>query len=115
MIVGNKSTFAFEIIESRIEQGDLCTVNIYIDDQNICPFDNQIYLPAFVNSLECSADYLKRKIDYIKFEKHFIGLNAIEAHQLLMNNPDKDLENTMYEFHRFVDWGSTTDSVSYSD
>ena len=115
-VIGDKSTFAFEISESQIESGNLCTVNIYIDNKNICPFDNQAYLPAFVNSLKCSANYLKSKIDYIKFEHHFIGLNAIEAHQLLRKIRHEDFdsqkfEDEMYDFHRFIDWGETTDDV----
>ena len=59
ILVGNKSTFAFEIEESQIEDGNLCAVNIFIENQNICPFDNKAYLPASINSLSYTANYSK--------------------------------------------------------
>ena len=115
-VVGDKSTFAFEIGEFKVESSDWYEVNIYIGSKNICHVDNHPYLPQFICDLECDADYFKKKIDWIKFEQHFIGLNAMEAHQLLMNIGEDDFdsqefEDAMYEFHRVLKWSPTTDNV----
>jgi hypothetical protein len=46
-ILGNKKKFAVEIDELPLAD-DLCSVNIYTNNRNICCDDNEAYLPTFI-------------------------------------------------------------------
>jgi hypothetical protein len=117
-VFGDKSTFAFEIEEYTRESKNLRIVNIFVDRRNICCDDNTVYVPSFVNSLYSSANYLKKKIDYIKFEKFFFDKSVPEAHEFIKSTQDINslnhqiLGGEIYSFHQFLDWGTTTDNVT---
>ena len=114
--IGNQSSFGLEIGLQEVDNSNLRKVSIFVGNQNICVDDNLVYIPSFVSSLIASANYLKNKIDYVKFEKYFLGLSTVEAHEFIKNTANvvspeyKLVGGNIYGFHRFLDWGETTDN-----
>jgi hypothetical protein len=116
-LLGNKDIFAFEIGEKQKGEA-LLQVNIYIDGKNVCCDDNTVYLPQFYYTVKSTSEYLKKKIDYCKYEKYFWGKSTEEAHKWIesTNNENSaesnEFSDDIWKTYRFMSWGPTTDNVT---
>ncbi len=111
--VGDLNQFGFRIGPVGPEP-EIREVSIFIHGTDVTPFDNSAYLPTFISHLEADSKYLKQKIDYLKHDKLFHGLNLSEIHNLLLHGSPKIFRDerewsTVDEAHRFAQWGETTD------
>lgn len=112
-IIGKKEIFALELFDPE-QEAKTRVVNIFVAGRNLSCDDNTVFVPQFLLSLERSSESLKNKLDYLKFEKYFLGMCASDAHNFIVNSYDEKQqfdEGDMFEAHSFMRWGPTTDNV----
>lgn len=112
LLVGDLNRFGFQIANSPSSEL-IRKVSIFIGGQNLTPFDNSAYLPSFVSRLQATSEWLKGKIDYLKYEHLLSGLNLTETHNTLVHNHLAILTDAEWDLvskvHTFGDWGEITD------
>ncbi|MCA9173448.1 MAG: hypothetical protein KDB14_03095 [Planctomycetales bacterium] len=114
--VGDRAIFGFRIGPAE-PQCPMRDVNIFINGEDVTPEDPSVYLPSFLGLIQDTANRLEAKIDYLKHDSLFSGLNVTEVHNaLLHNNREVFVSDTewwsVHEHHRFGDWGETTDGFT---
>jgi len=115
MIIGNKSTFAFDIGQKRLET-QLRTVDIVIDNRYVCCDDNTVFLPQFIASLEYDIDRIVEN-DWNKYHEYIKGKSIGEIHEFILRTrtegtKEYDIEDDkIYPLHSLLDWGPTTDNL----
>lgn len=115
-VFGEKSLFAIEIDELTLNL-DMCNVNIYIKNVNLCCDDNSAYLPSFIRSMKSTISRLNINHKYQNFEHYFEGKSAKEIHAFLCRTRSPrsrfyGIENDkLYPSYSIFDWGETTDNV----
>lgn len=112
LVVGDLNRFGFQI-ELSSSSGPIRKVSIFMGGQNLNPFNNSAYLPSFVSRLQATSEWLKGKIDYLKYEQLLSGLNLTEIHNTLVHNHlailTDDGWDLVSQIYCFGDWGETTD------
>lgn len=116
MDVGVLNHFGFRIAPATDER-QLREVSIFIGGNDLTHRDNTAYLPSFLGQLAATSDALKRKIDYLKHEDLFRGMNVTQIHNLLLHGnadvfADEDEWWAVAAAHRFADWGETTNGFT---
>jgi len=115
MIIGNNSTFAFDIGQEQLET-NLRTVNIVIDNRYVCCDCNSAYLPQFIASMENDIDRIAKN-DWNKYHKYFEGKSISEIHEFILRtrteeSKEYDIEDDkIFPLHNFLNWGPTTDNL----
>ncbi len=113
--VGDCTRFGFQIAPQPFTQ-QIRAVTIFMGGTNLTPDNNLAYLPSFIGQLNTTSEWLKRKIDYLKYEQLFSSLNITEIHNSLVHNHlnilTDDEWDIVYRGHRFGDWGETTDDFT---
>ena len=107
---GNRSTFAFELGNFHEESTDLRTVDVYVNGRWLTCDDNVVYLPQFINSLNSDLDWVISPVGDKRDRPPFSDLSPVENHREMLRLADDD--NDLHLFHRFMDWGPTSDNVS---
>ncbi|KAI9133245.1 hypothetical protein [Acaryochloris sp. CCMEE 5410] len=115
LVVGDLNRFGFQL-GFHPSSKPMRKVSIFIGGQNLTPFDNSAYLPSFVNRLQATSEWLKGKIDYLKYEQLLNGLNLTEIHNTLAHNHLAILTDDEWDLvrkvHTFGDWGEITDDFN---
>jgi len=102
MLIGNKKIFAFLIDDLEEGSGDLQSVNIWINNEDVTYIDNIVYLPQFVQSLK--NDLLWMRSNRIK---ECIG---VKTEKDAVKKYFKELDEEAVKY-RFLNYGPTTDDV----
>lgn len=110
--VGDLSQFGFRIGPVTPDR-QMRDVSIFINDQDLTSRDPSVYLLSFIQHLTKASEHLKSKIDYLKHERLFRGLNITGIHNLLLHGSADVFRNeqewwAVVESLRFADWGETT-------
>lgn len=114
--VGDLKQFGFRIgpiTEERL----IREVSIFICGFDATYRDNCAYLPTFICQLELTSQMLKKKIDFVRCEGIFGGLNVTQIHNLLLHgNPQvfRDEREWQYvsQLHGFANWTEITDGFA---
>ena len=115
MIIGNKSTFAFDIGEQDLGT-ELRTVDIVIGNQYVCCVDNSAFVPQFITSMQRDVNRILKN-DWTRYQKYFEGKSISEIHEFILRTrtegtEEYDIENdNIYPLHNFLNWGPTTDNL----
>jgi hypothetical protein len=115
MVIGNKSTFAFEIGQHSSET-ELRTVDIVIGNRYVCRDDNSAYVPQFIASMQCDIERIFDN-DWNKYHEYFKRKSINEIHEFILRTRTEgtreyDIEDdSIYPLHKFLDWGPTTDNL----
>lgn len=115
MIIGNKSTFAFDIGQKRLET-EIRTVDIVIDNQYVCCDDNTVFLPQFTASMERDIERIVQN-DWHKYHKYFEGKSISEIHEFILRTRTEGSkeygieDDSIYPLYSFLNWGPTTDNL----
>ncbi len=115
MIIGNKSTFAFNIGERGLGT-QLRTVDIVIGNQYVCSDDNSVFVPQFIASMQSDVNRILKN-DSNQYQKYFEGKSVSEIHEFILRTrtegtEEYDIENDkIYPLHDFLNWGPTTDNL----
>lgn len=118
--IGDKNKFAFEIAEQPLGNlssdaeiyNQLRQVDIYIAGRSVCCDDNQVFVSQFVNSIWHTAEFLKKKLDYYSEKDFFFGKSIEEAHKLIRQLRNLDLEMlNRFWVADLLHWGPTTDNI----
>lgn len=114
--IGDLNKIGFRIGPVTPER-QMRNVAIYINGENLSPVDPCVHLPNFLMHLRDANAVLKKKIDYLKYEHLFSGLNVTEIHNALLHNNASVFESetewsVVQEHCRFADWGETTNVFS---
>jgi len=108
--VGDLSHFGFRIAPVGHER-QVREVSIFICGKDLTQHDNSAYLPCFIGQLAATSEWLKRKLDYLKYEDLFGGRNVSQIHNLLLHGDDEEWWAAAAA-HRFAEWGETTDGFA---
>ena len=102
---GDPKSFAFEVHGER--------VNILIGGQRITERDDSPYLLSFVTQLTSTAEWLRRRLNFLEHESLFNDLSVEDGYRALFdafvggNRPA--LDDAIRKL-RFADWGPVTDA-----
>lgn len=108
--IGTRDTFAFEIVDDEHIHSDIRTVDVYAGGIRLSCDDNHIYVPQFLSALTGDLDLLLGPTGSGPLIAPFRNLPPIENHKRLLKLACDD--NTLHLYHRFMDWGPTTDNVN---
>ena len=72
--------------------------------------DNHVYVPQYLNSLTADLNWILNPTATDRDTLPFNDLSPTENHRRLLELAGDD--NTRHLYHRFMDWGPTTDNVS---
>ncbi|UII26923.1 hypothetical protein LVD15_00355 [Fulvivirga maritima] len=116
MIIGDKSTFAFDIDDKEIG-AKILTVDIVIDNQYVCYADNSAYVPQLIASMQGDVERILQK-DWSKYVQYFERKSITEIYEFIFRTriPETDEydieDDNIYPFYNFLNWGPTTDNLS---
>jgi len=115
MIIGNKTTFAFDIGQRRLGS-ELRTVDIVIGNRYVCCDDNSAYLPQFIASMQFDINRIAEN-DWKKYHRYFERKSIREIHEFILRTRTEGAEEYDIEYdnifpsHNFLNWGPTTDNL----
>lgn len=104
---GTRDTFSIEIVDDEHIHSDIRTVDAYAAGIRLTCDDNHVFVPQYLKALTVNLDWLLNPTDRDILPFH--DLTPIENHRRLLEIAKDD--NTQHLYHRFMDWGPTTDNV----
>jgi hypothetical protein len=91
-------------------------IDVFVGGTNVCPEDNNAYVPQFRESIQVDLSKLKQ-LHSTKYQEYFSDLTPEKAHRKFkrfhdVGEPVEWIDgDALHEHFRFLDWGPTTDDV----